>query len=131
MPDDDAADLPDPPICHGTLGEDDLAEALSRAEKPTDNRLIITTESCHAGHSRNRCGTVFNGYKLPGSLLSIASRLDVRQKRRCGSFHILFVSAVQRLTGDHGERDRGNDGQTAVEILPVCDGNGDVRLSSR
>jgi hypothetical protein len=58
---------------NGTLTEDDLAQELSRAGKPADNKVIIT-ESCHTGYSWNLCGTVFNGYKLPRGVLSIASR---------------------------------------------------------
>jgi hypothetical protein len=68
----DPTDLSDPPICDGTLGKDDLAEALWRAENPTDNKVIIVTESCQRGHSRNPRGTAFNGHKLPGAVLSIA-----------------------------------------------------------
>jgi hypothetical protein len=66
--------LPEPPICDPTLGEDDLAEALSRVEKHADNKVIIVTESFHTGHSWNLWGTVLNGYELPGGVLSIASR---------------------------------------------------------
>jgi hypothetical protein len=74
MRDDDDGALPEPPICDATLGEDDLAEALSRAEKPADSNVIIVTQSCHTGHWWNLCGMVLNGYELPEGVLSIASR---------------------------------------------------------